>query len=132
MYASTTEKGMCNGAPDVCKTTVPPPVGQAPIPYVNVVNCPLATDAATKVYCSGMPALTKKSKYNTSNGDEAGAIGGVASGKNMGKVEYQMGSVKVKIQGTEAVRMTSPTTHNDNNIVGAQLVPSQVKVMIMT
>jgi hypothetical protein len=88
-------------------------------------------DTATKVFISGSNALIKKSNFPTSNGDEAGTIGGAASGKNLGKVEYLLGSLAVKIEGADAVRMTSPTKHNDGNAPGAQLVPSQTKVMIM-
>lgn len=131
MFASTKQMGMCTGVPDVCITPVPPPVSQAPIPYPNVANCPMVDDPTEKVQIDGTKAIIKKSKYSSSNGDEAGVKGGVASGKTSGKVEYQMGSFKVKFEGSNAMRMTSMTTHNDNNTVGAQLVPSQTKVLIL-
>ena len=131
MFASTKEMGTCVGGPDVCKTPMPPPVGQAPVPYPNTVSCPLANDTATKVFISGQSALIQKSNFSTSNGDEAGTIGGLVSGKNLGKVEYLLGSIAVKIEGSSAIRVTSPTKHNDGNSVGAQLAPSQTKVMIL-
>jgi hypothetical protein len=131
MFASTKQMGTCTGGPDVCKTPMPPPVGQAPIPYPNMANCPMAMDPSTKVFISGSNALIQKSNFPTSNGDEAGAIGGVVSGKNMGKVEYLLGSMVVKIEGSNAMRMTSMTKHNDGNAPGTQLAPSQTKVMIM-
>ena len=131
MFASTKQMGNCLGFPDVCITPVPPPVSQAPVPYPNTAACPLAEDTAEKVYFSGSPAITKKSKYSSSVGDQAGAKGGVASGKTSGKVEYTLGSTGVKLEGSNAMRLTSMTTHNDNNTVGAQLVPSQTKVLIL-
>lgn len=131
MYASTKEMGVCTGFPDVCITPVPPPVSQAPIPYPNVANCPMVDDSAEKVQIDGAKAIIKKSKYSSSNGDEPGVKGGVVSGKTSGKVEYLMGSLKVKIEGSNAMRLTSMTKHNDNNAVGAQLAPSQTKVLIL-
>ena len=62
MFAATMEMGMCTGFPDVCITPVPPPVGQAPIPYPNVANCPLVEDASEKVFINGYKAIIKKSK----------------------------------------------------------------------
>jgi hypothetical protein len=57
MFASTKQMGTCTGGPDVCKTPMPPPVGQAPIPYPNMANCPMAMDPSTKVFISGSNAL---------------------------------------------------------------------------
>ncbi len=131
MFAASKEMGMCIGAPDVCVTPVPPPVGQAPVPYPNIANCPLVEDASEKVFINGAKAIIKKSSYSSSNGDEAGVKGGVASGKNLGKVEYILGSFVVKFEGSNAMRLTSMTTHNGNNTVGAHLVPSQTKVLIL-
>lgn len=131
MFAATKQAGNAVGAPDVCITPVPPPVSQAPIPYPNTAACPLVEDASEKVFISGAPAINKKSKYSSSVGDQAGAKGGVVSGKTSGKVEYTLGSFAVKIDGADAIRLTSMTTHNDNNAVGAQLVPSQTTVMIL-
>ena len=131
MFASTKQMGNCVGFPDVCITPVPPPVTQAPVPYPNTAACPMVEDSAQKVYIAGSLAIIKKSKYSSSVGDQSGAKGGVVSSKTSGKVEYQLGSTSVKIEGSEAMRLTSMTTHNDNNSVGAQLIPSQTKVMIL-
>ncbi len=131
MFASTKELGMCTGFPDVCITPVPPPVSQAPVPYPNNAACPIAEDTSQKVYIFGAQAITKKSSYSSSVGDQSGAKGGVVSGKTSGKVEYLLGSFVVKIEGSLAMRMTSMTLHNDNNAPGAQLLPSQTKVMIL-
>ena len=131
MFASSKEMGMCIGFPDVCITPAPPPVGQAPVPYPNNAACPIAEDTSEKVFVSGVQAIIKKTSYSASVGDQAGVKGGVVSGKTSGKVEYQLGSIKVKMEGSYAMRLTSLTTHNDNNAVGAQLVPSQTTVMII-
>jgi hypothetical protein len=79
-----------------------------------------------------MPALTKSSEIPLSSGDEAGVAGGAVSGKVMGKVQFMMGSVAVKFEGSPAVRLSDPTQHNDGNIVGAVLAPSQSVVMVLS
>jgi hypothetical protein len=48
----------------------------------------------------------------------------------MGKVDYKKGSAKVKIQGQDCVHLTSMTGQNKGNAVGAQIAPSQTKVII--
>ena len=62
----------------------------------------------------------------------AGVAGGVVSGKMMGKVQFMMGSVTVKFEGSPAVRLSDPTQHNEGNMVGAVLAPSQSVVMVMS
>ena len=80
----------------------------------------------------GMPALTKASKCQPTNGDQGGVSNGVVSGKIMGPTEYIMGSMKVKLEGNPAVYTGNPTKQNDGNAVGSDLQPSQNKVMIMS
>lgn len=131
MFAVTKQAGQCMGMPNVCKTPAPP-APPVPIPYPNI-SMPMMGDPATmKVLICGMPALTKASKITMSSGDEAGVAGGVVSGKNMGPTEFIMSSMKVKLEGNFAVRMGDTTKHNEGNIVGAVLAPSQNKVMIMS
>ena len=134
MFAATKQSGMCVGFPDVCITPVPSPTGtvNTPLPYPNVVNTPMSDDTSEKVYISGSKAVIKKSSFSSSNGDEPGANGGVASGQNLDKVEYLSGSMSVKIEGSDAIKMFSTAKHNSNNTVGTQLVPGQTKVLIMT
>jgi len=129
--ASTTGGGVCFAFPDVCKT--PSPGGPVPVPYPNVGQVMQATGTSTKVKICQKPAVTKKSKMNLSQGDEAGVAGGVVSGRNMDKVQYRKGSGKVKIQGQPAVYLTAMTGHNGSNAnmpAGAQVVPSQIKVIV--
>ena len=131
MFAVTKQAGQCMAMPDVCNTPIPP-AGPVPIPYPNIAMPMMGNPATTKVMISGMPALTKSSKLTMSNGNQAGVNGGVVSGKIMGPAEFIMGSRKVKLEGNPAVRMGDTTKQNDGNAVGAVLVPSQVKVMIMS
>ena len=121
------------GMPDVCKTPAPPPVGQIPIPYPNMGMLMQATGTSTKVKFVNKEVVTTKSKIPKSMGDEAGTIGGMVSGMNMGEVQFKKGSSKVKIEGQPCVHLTSITSHNGSNAnapAGTQVVPSQTKVII--
>jgi hypothetical protein len=129
--ASTKGGGTCFAIPDVCKTpAVPSPV---PVPYPNFGMLNQATKESTKVKFAGKPALTIKFEIASSQGDEAGTVGGVVSGRNMDKVTFKKRSEKVKVEGQPYVHLTSITTHNGtnaNNPVGLVIAPSQVKVII--
>jgi len=131
MFATTKEKGQLFAMPDTCKT--PTPGGPVPTPYPNTAMPQMGNPATTKVLINGMPALTKASKIQPTNGDQSGtAGGGVMSGKIMGPAEFIMGSTKVKLEGNPAVFMGNQTKQNDGNAVGSILAPSQNKVMIMS
>ncbi|MCU9952184.1 MULTISPECIES: DUF4150 domain-containing protein [Burkholderia] len=130
MFVVTTASGLCMSPVDVCKT--PTPGGPVPVPYPNTGLPMMAESITTKVLVCGMPALTKKSTIPMTNGDQPGTAGGAMSGKIMGKVEFAAGSTKVKFEGNPAVRLTTPTKHNEGNATGAVLQPSQQKVMAMS
>ncbi len=88
---------------------------------------------STKVKLSGKEAATKKSEISRSSGDEAGVNKGVMSGSNMDKVMWKKGSSKVKIEGQDVIHLTSMTGQNGmsaNMPAGAQIAPSQTKVII--
>jgi len=130
--ASTTGGGTCLGAPDVCKT--PTPGGPVPVPYPNTAMVNQATKASKKVKFVGKPVVIKKSEIPKSMGDEAGTAGGVVSGVNMNKVTYKKCSSKVKAEGSPVAHLTSMTGHNGANAnfpAGAQIAPSQTKVLVM-
>jgi hypothetical protein len=131
MFAVTKAGGQCMAMPDVCKTPAPP-APPIPIPYPNIGMPPMGNPATLKVLVGGMPALTKSSEIPLTSGDEAGLAGGVVSGKVMGKVQFMMGSLTVKFEGAPAVRLSDPTQHNEGNMVGAVLAPSQAVVMVMS
>ena len=133
MFATTIAGGMQSiTAPDVCNTVVGPAV--SPIPYPDIGVPSSATPTATKVFIAGALALTKASKTEPTNGDQPGASGGggVVSTKIMGAAEYIMSSMKVKIEGNPAVRLTDTMKLNEGNTVGLNCAPSQTKVMIMS
>lgn len=131
MPASTTGGGQCFAFPDVCKT--PSPGGPVPVPYPNIGTVMQATKTANKVMICQKPTVTKKSEIPMSQGDEAGVAGGVVSNRNMDKVTYQKGSMKVKIEGQDCEHLTAMTGQNGSNAnmpAGNQIAPSQVKVLV--
>ncbi|MBU1701609.1 MAG: DUF4150 domain-containing protein [Candidatus Eisenbacteria bacterium] len=131
--ASTKGGGQCFAFPDVCKTPAPP-APFVPIPYPNFGMVPQAKDTSAKVKLVGKEGVILKSEIPQSQGDEAGTIGGMVSNVNMNKVTFKMGSSKVKFEGQKAIFLGSMTAHNGTNAnmpAGAQIAPSQTKVLIM-
>ena len=130
--ASTKGGGQCLGMPDVCLVPAPPaPPIPTPFPNTGMVN--QAEKTSTKVKFAGKEVVTKKSEISRSMGDEAGVNKGVMSGTNMDKVTFKKGSSKVKIEGQPCVHLTVMTGHNGSNAnmpAGAQVAPSQNKVII--
>ena len=130
---STTGGGTCMGMPDVCKIPAPPPVGQIPVPYPNNGMLNQATNVSTKVKFVNKEVVTLKSKIPKSMGDEAGTLGGLVSGMNMGEVQFKKGSSTVKVEGQPCIHLTSMTSHNGSNAnmpAGNQIAPSQTKVIV--
>lgn len=130
--ASSNGGGVCFAFPDVCKTPAPPG-SPIPIPYPNFGQVMQIQKTAKKVKFCQKAAVTKKSEIPMSQGDEAGIVGGVVSNKNMSKVTYKKGSSKVKVEGQECEHLTAMTGHNGKNAnmpAGAQIAPSQVKVLV--
>jgi hypothetical protein len=93
-----------------------------------------ASSTSSKVKICGKEAVTVNSKISRSNGDEAGTLFGMMSQVNMNQTSYRTGSTKVKCQGHAIVTVLKPTAQNGNNAnapAGAQVAPSQAKVIIM-
>lgn len=135
MFACTTQGGTAMGMPDVCLTPAPP-LPPIPIPYPNTAMIATANPSTCckKVFISMMPTVTKKTEIPMSQGDNAGVAGGVVSGMMMGPVKFNKGSAKVKVEGSEVIRMLDLSGHNGSNPnvpVGNVLAPSQTKVMIL-
>lgn len=128
MFACTMEKGNAMAMPDVCKT---PPMG-TPVPYPNTAEMPLAAPPTKKILVVGAPALNQASSVPMTMGDNAGLMGGVTSSTVMSEMKFSQGSTKVSLEGSPAVRLTTPTTHNNQNAIGTVIVPSQEKVMILS
>ncbi|MCD6308668.1 MAG: DUF4150 domain-containing protein [Candidatus Latescibacteria bacterium] len=126
--------GKCFAIPDVCKVPAPP-AGPVPTPFPNMAMAETADPGtcSKQVKIEMMSALLLKTKWKSSQGDEAGVAGGVVSNKNMGEVGFTMGSLVVKIEGSPATFMGCPTIHNGTppNAVGAALQAGQQKVQIM-
>jgi hypothetical protein len=124
---------MCTAFPDVCKTPAPPLPNPVPIPYPNLGMTGQAVSTSTKVKFESKEVLTLKSEIPSTSGDEAGVAGGAVSGANMQKVQFKKGSSKVKVEGQPCIYLTAPTGQNGTNAntMGAYLVPSQVKVLMM-
>jgi hypothetical protein len=98
-----------------------------------MAQAPMASQTSTKVKIENTDAIVQNSEIPSSNGDEAGAAGGVVSGGIMDKAVFKMGSMKVKAEGKGVCYQTAMVSQNGANAnmpAGAQLVPSQVKVMI--
>ena len=130
--ASTKASGQCFGLPDTCLTPAPP-APPVPIPYPNTGMVNQADKTSEKVKFAGKEVLTVDSEIPRSMGDEAGLNKGIMSGMNMSKVLFKKGSSKVKIEGKDCVHLTSMTGHNGSNAnmpAGAQIAPSQTKVII--
>lgn len=99
-------------APDFCKT--PSNGGPIPLPYPNVARSSDLTAGSTSVKVEGNPAAVKDCAFATSTGDEAGSIGGVASGVTKGKAKFVNYSFDVKLDGKNACRLGDPMTMNGN------------------
>ena len=131
MPASTKAGGQCMAMPDVCKTPAPP-APPVPIPYPNIAMLPMAVGTVPTVLVMNMEAVVQTTKIPMSSGDEAGVAGGVVSGMIKGEVSFKLFSSKVKFGGKSAVFVTAMTGHNGTNAnaVGAQIAPSQAKVIV--
>lgn len=89
--------GTVTTSPDVCKTQVGCAV--VPIPYVNTAKSADTAQGSSTVTMDGNPVMIKSSVFSTSSGDEAGKIGGVASGVNKGKAKFVTTSNDVMVDG---------------------------------
>ena len=104
--------GITIAFPDVCLTTIIVPV---PIPYPNIAQSSDTAKGTKKVKCDGEKACVESSNFKMSMGDEAGSVGGVASGKIKGKAEFVNYSFDVKFEGKGVARAFDLMLHNDKN-----------------
>ncbi|AJC22330.1 DUF4150 domain-containing protein [Pandoraea pulmonicola] len=120
--------------PDVCNTPIGPIV--VPLPYPNTGTTEMADPGGLvqKVLVVGMPALNLGSKITLTEGDQAGSLGGVVSGKTMGEACFLVGSARVRVGGKPAVRLTAQTGQNGAppNVQGSVVAPSQTTVSILS
>ena len=130
---------MCNGqnmaAPDVCLTPSPP-TGVIPIPYPNISMSTVALPPTTvmSMLVDGTPTLNMMSEIPLSNGNNVGVKGGVVSQVMMGSTRYMFGSTSLFLEGSPAVKLTSPTGQNGTpmNAPGMCIVPSQLIMIVLS
>jgi len=106
--------GITTAFPDVCKTPAPP-APFVPIPYPNIAKSSDTASGTSTVKCDGNPVCVKDSNFQTSTGDEAGSLLGVASNKVKGKAEFVNFSFDVKFEGKNVARALDLMLHNDKN-----------------
>lgn len=129
---ATTGGGQCMVFPDVCKVPAPP-APPIPTPFPNIGMCSQAKKTTKKVKIKNKKVLTMKSEIPRTKGDEAGTLKGLISSTNMDKLKYKKSSSKVKFEGGKVVRSLDMTGHNGSNSnapPGAQIAPSQTKVIV--
>jgi carboxyl-terminal processing protease len=127
--ASNRGGGQALNFPDVCKTPAPP-APFVPIPYPDLGMNMQAAPFSPFVQIAFMPATNMGTMKVMTAGDEAGAMGGVATGLIKGPGKTTMGNPLVMVTGMPAESLANPTSGNAMNApVGAQIVPSVVNVM---
>jgi hypothetical protein len=91
-----------------------------------------ASSNVKNVTIQAMAVHNLMTKVPQSNGDQAGALGGVVSSMIMGPCKHQMGSMKVMFSGSPATKMSGVTGQNGSspNGPGTTTTPSQSKVSI--
>lgn len=129
MFANTSMAGTDMGFPDVCLTPAAP--SPVPTPYPNTALGESAIPSQVFVFIEAMPVHNLATVNPTTEGDEGGLAGGVASGTDMGPALHVMGANTVLYGGMPTTRLTSPSIQNSTNAPGARLVPSQTIVMIL-
>ena len=128
MTPMTFGAGASTAQPDVCKT----PPFDVPTPYVNVASNSMAVPTYYTIMIQGQPELNLGGTYSITNGDEAGASGGVLSGTFSASGKPLMGSMIYYVGGMPSWRVTAPTIQNLNNSSGTSNVPSQTIKMVMS
>lgn len=130
MFANCTAGGVNLASGDVCLTPAPP-APPVPVPYVNTSQNAAAVKTFDKMIICGGLAINLGSQVPVSTGDEAGSVGGVASGTIVGPTKFVSGSGKVVWGGQPATRMTSSTLQNQGNASGSTISPGQTKVLLL-
>jgi hypothetical protein len=119
--------GISPSFPDLCNT--PSPAGPIPIPYPNIAMSSDTAKGTKKVKCDGQSVCVEDSNFSTSTGDEAGAAGGVMSGKTKGKAEFVSFSFDVKFEGKGVARALDLMLHNDKNTPPFPVIQGPVVVI---
>ncbi len=131
MFANCQLMGLSTAFPDVCLTPAPPAPAPVPVPYPNLAATPMAVNAVYHVLFSCMPAHNMLTTVPLTNGDNPGLATGVASATVMGPSRQITAAFTVLVGGAPATRLTSMSIQNNTNAPGCQIVPSQVKVLML-
>jgi hypothetical protein len=95
---------------------------------------PTGLPAAYTILVGGAPAHNLETEVPFSQGDDPGLALGVASGMVMGPCRHLLGAFTVLLDGMPATRLLVDLTGQNGespNALGANLVPSQVKVLCL-
>ena len=131
MFANCQMGGQSIAFPDVCLTPAPPAPAPVPVPYPDTATTPMAVNAVYHVLFSAAPAHNMKTQVPITMGDNPGVGTGVASATVMGPSRHVTGSFTVLVGGAPATKLTSMSIQNSTNAPGCQLVPSQVKILML-
>ena len=127
MNCMTFGLGMSMAMPDVCMT---PPFA-IPAPFPNIGNNALCVPTYFTIMINCQPELNIMAMYAITNGDEAGAMGGITCGIIMGSGRCLLGSTCYFVGGGPSWRSTCPTLQNLTNAPGFTSVPSQtIKIVL--
>ena len=133
--ASTTAGGQCMAMPDVCKVPAPPaPPIPTPFPNMGMPMQAIPPTCSMKVLGENKFIIVLNAQIAMTSGDEGGVAGGLVSGMIKGPCSYKLGSFKVMAEGKGICTIGAMTSHNGSgpaNIPGAQIAPSQAKVMVL-
>ncbi|KYF52861.1 hypothetical protein BE08_10945 [Sorangium cellulosum] len=91
----------------------------------------MATSVAYKVILGRGAAHTLATTVPISMGDNPGVLGGVVSRRNMGPSRRLVPYPKLLLQNKPAVRLGATGIQNQININGTNIVPGQVKVLLL-
>ena len=127
MFCMTYGSGMSMAMPDVCMT---PPFA-IPAPFPNIANNGVVLPAYFTIMINCMPELNQGSQYMMTNGDEAGAMGGVASGTIMMMGRPMLCSMMYFVGGMPSWRLTAMTIQNSTNAPGFTAVPGQFVKLVL-
>nr|WP_255204037.1 PAAR-like domain-containing protein [Myxococcus sp. AM011] len=100
--------------PDFCQ--VPTPAGPQLTPFTNTAEASDLAKGSTSVTIGDAPVCLSNSSLASSTGNEAGTLGGVASGTNKGAAQPVNFSFDVRINGANVVRNFDLFTLNDRNV----------------
>ena len=133
MFAKTQMISISFAFPDVCWVITA--AGPITTPLVNFAFSTLAIPNVFNIFISAMPVHNLLTETPISSGDELGApTGGVVSARFIGEMRNVLSSFRTYFSCIPCTRMLDMSAQNGlaSNIVGVNLSPSQVKVMVLS